>query len=158
MAEEAGIIARVLASPLDVDPVAWNALLASQSHPTPFLRHEYLAAMHRRQIWTTDRPAPTGDGFIITANYQDRLSPDRWLIRGEAEQVDQARAVRQLLLRDVELGSSRGYPEWRLGCTALARVAQLICRSTSPTYCSIRRAIASAFSDWESDNSWVTSE
>lgn len=46
MAEEAAIIARVLASPLDVDAAAWNALLAQQSHPTPFLRHEYLAALH----------------------------------------------------------------------------------------------------------------
>jgi len=46
MAEEAAIIARVLASPLDVDAAAWNALLARQSHPTPFLRYEYLAALH----------------------------------------------------------------------------------------------------------------
>lgn len=46
MAKEAAIIARVLASPLDVDAAAWNALLARQSHPTPFLRHEYLAALH----------------------------------------------------------------------------------------------------------------
>lgn len=46
MAEEAAIIARVLASPLDVDAAAWNALLAQQNHPTPFLRHEYLAALH----------------------------------------------------------------------------------------------------------------
>ncbi len=45
MAEEAAIIARVLASALDVDAAAWNALLARQSHPTPFLRHEYLAAL-----------------------------------------------------------------------------------------------------------------
>ncbi|WP_436139549.1 GNAT family N-acetyltransferase [Acidovorax sp. LjRoot74] len=46
MAEEAAIIARVLASPLEVDAATWNALLAQQSHPTPFLRHEYLAALH----------------------------------------------------------------------------------------------------------------
>jgi len=46
MAEEAAIIARVLTSPLDVDAAAWNALLAQQNHPTPFLRHEYLAALH----------------------------------------------------------------------------------------------------------------
>ena len=39
------IIARVLASALDVDATAWNALLARQSHPTPFMRHEYLAAL-----------------------------------------------------------------------------------------------------------------
>ena len=45
MAEEAAIIARVLASVLEVDAAAWNALLARQSHPTPFVRHEYLAAL-----------------------------------------------------------------------------------------------------------------
>lgn len=32
-------------SPLQVDAAAWNALLAQQSHPSPFMRHEYLAAM-----------------------------------------------------------------------------------------------------------------
>jgi predicted N-acyltransferase len=43
---EAAIIARVLASPLEVNAKTWNALLARQSHPTPFMRHEYLAALH----------------------------------------------------------------------------------------------------------------
>ncbi|MDP3228302.1 MAG: GNAT family N-acetyltransferase [Acidovorax sp.] len=42
---EAAIIARVIGSALDVDATAWNALLAAQSHPTPFMRHEYLAAL-----------------------------------------------------------------------------------------------------------------
>lgn len=42
---EAAIIARVLPSVLDVDTDAWNRLLAQQSHPTPFMRHEYLAAL-----------------------------------------------------------------------------------------------------------------
>jgi predicted N-acyltransferase len=43
---EAAIIARVLASPLEVDASAWNTLLARQAQPTPFMRHEYLAALH----------------------------------------------------------------------------------------------------------------
>jgi uncharacterized protein len=34
-------------SPLEVNSAAWNALLALQSQPSPFLRHEYLAAMHQ---------------------------------------------------------------------------------------------------------------
>jgi uncharacterized protein len=34
-------------SPLEVNAAAWNALLALQSQPSPFLRHEYLAAMHQ---------------------------------------------------------------------------------------------------------------
>ena len=42
---ESHIIARVHASMLDVDPQAWNALLAHQAHATPFMRHEYLAAL-----------------------------------------------------------------------------------------------------------------
>ena len=42
---EAAIIVRILASVLDVDASAWNALLAQQSQPTPFMRHEYLAAL-----------------------------------------------------------------------------------------------------------------
>jgi len=46
MAEQLHIIARVLASPQEVDANAWNGLLALQSHPTPFLRHEYLMALH----------------------------------------------------------------------------------------------------------------
>lgn len=39
-------VIQVLDSPLAVDGMAWNTLLASQSHPTPFMRHEYLAALH----------------------------------------------------------------------------------------------------------------
>ena len=42
---ETAIIARVLGSALEVDAAAWNTLLARQSHPTPFMRHEYLAAL-----------------------------------------------------------------------------------------------------------------
>ncbi|HRH88409.1 MAG TPA: GNAT family N-acetyltransferase [Rubrivivax sp.] len=32
--------------PADVDAAAWNALLDTQSAPTPFMRHEYLSALH----------------------------------------------------------------------------------------------------------------
>ncbi len=38
-------VIRVLASPREVAPQVWNALLAGQQAPTPFMRHEYLAAM-----------------------------------------------------------------------------------------------------------------
>ena len=34
-------------SPADIDAVAWNELLAAQANPTPFLRHEYLLALHQ---------------------------------------------------------------------------------------------------------------
>jgi len=32
--------------PASIDASAWNTLLAAQAQPTPFLRHEYLAALH----------------------------------------------------------------------------------------------------------------
>jgi len=40
-------VIRVVDDPLSVDAAAWNALLDVQPAPTPFLRHEYLAALHR---------------------------------------------------------------------------------------------------------------
>ncbi len=39
-------VTRVLTSPTEVDAAQWNALLAQQSEPSPFMRHEYLAALH----------------------------------------------------------------------------------------------------------------
>jgi hypothetical protein len=40
-------VTRVLDSPLALSAKAWNDLLAGQDHATPFMRHEYLAALHR---------------------------------------------------------------------------------------------------------------
>ena len=40
-------VIRVVDDPLTVDAAAWNALLESQSAATPFMRHEYLVALHR---------------------------------------------------------------------------------------------------------------
>ncbi len=37
---------QVIDNPVAVDAAAWNALLARQIEPTPFMRHEYLAALH----------------------------------------------------------------------------------------------------------------
>jgi predicted N-acyltransferase len=42
---ENAIITRVSGSVLDIDATAWNALLALQPRSTPFMRHEYLAAL-----------------------------------------------------------------------------------------------------------------
>ncbi len=39
-------VIRVVHSPGDVDAAAWNELLALQAEPTPFMRFEYLAALH----------------------------------------------------------------------------------------------------------------
>ena len=43
---EIAIITRVSTSPLDIAAADWNALLALQAQPTPFMRHEYLTALH----------------------------------------------------------------------------------------------------------------
>jgi predicted N-acyltransferase len=40
-------VIELLNSPNDVSATEWNTLLLSQSAPTPFMRHEYLSAMHR---------------------------------------------------------------------------------------------------------------
>ena len=42
---EADYVTRVLESPLDIAAGQWNTLLAAQSQPNPFMRHEYLAAL-----------------------------------------------------------------------------------------------------------------
>ena len=39
-------VIRVLDSPLAMDAESWNALLQSQPQATPFMRHEYLSALH----------------------------------------------------------------------------------------------------------------
>ena len=39
-------VTRVFHTPAQVDAARWNALLAAQPVPTPFMRHEYLVALH----------------------------------------------------------------------------------------------------------------
>jgi len=39
-------VIRVFSAPDEVSAAAWNALLAFEDDPSPFMRHEYLAAMH----------------------------------------------------------------------------------------------------------------
>lgn len=41
-----GYVAQIETSPLRIDAGAWDALLAAQSLPSPFMRHAYLAALH----------------------------------------------------------------------------------------------------------------
>jgi predicted N-acyltransferase len=41
-----GYVIGVHDDPAQTDADAWNTLLAAQAQPTPFMRHEYLAAMH----------------------------------------------------------------------------------------------------------------
>ena len=44
--KENNYVIRAHDNPADIDAAAWNALLDNQDAPTPFLRHEYLSAMH----------------------------------------------------------------------------------------------------------------
>jgi len=44
--EEAQDVIRVHQDPAALDAAAWNDLLQAQAAPTPFMRHEYLAALH----------------------------------------------------------------------------------------------------------------
>ncbi|TFZ08453.1 GNAT family N-acetyltransferase [Ramlibacter humi] len=47
-------VIRLCESPLEVGASAWNELLAAQDQPTPFMRHEYLAALHASRSATAD--------------------------------------------------------------------------------------------------------
>ncbi len=70
---ESHIIARVHPSALDLPAQAWNALLAQQTHATPFMRHEYLAALERsgsatpRTGWTPRFISLWEDDVLIAA-------------------------------------------------------------------------------------------
>ncbi|RQH08464.1 GNAT family N-acetyltransferase [Paraburkholderia dinghuensis] len=44
----------ILGSPAEVDAAEWNALVARQAQPTPFLRHEFLSALHAARCATPD--------------------------------------------------------------------------------------------------------
>ncbi|MES2843274.1 MAG: GNAT family N-acetyltransferase [Pseudomonadota bacterium] len=43
---EIDYVTRVFSSPSQIEASAWNALLALEPDPSPFMHHEYLAAMH----------------------------------------------------------------------------------------------------------------
>ena len=47
-------VIRVHNDPRTIDAHQWNALLETQDAPTPFMRHEYLAAMHHSQSAVDD--------------------------------------------------------------------------------------------------------
>jgi uncharacterized protein len=44
----------ILGSPAEVDADEWNALVARQAQPTPFLRHEFLSALHATHCATPE--------------------------------------------------------------------------------------------------------
>ena len=75
IANENDYVIEVLDSPLDIDPALWNSLLACQEQANPFMRHEYLAAMHQSAsastktgwtpsfitLWKINRATQAGD-------------------------------------------------------------------------------------------------
>ncbi len=47
-------VIRVFDDPTQIPPEAWNALLAQEADPSPFMRHEYLCALHESGCATAD--------------------------------------------------------------------------------------------------------
>ena len=64
-------VTRVVTSPLELDAKAWDALLAQQSHSTPFMRHDYLLALHASGSaspatgWAAHFLTLEGDGALL---------------------------------------------------------------------------------------------
>lgn len=66
-------VTRVMSSPLDVNAADWDGLLSLQAEPTPFMRHTYLAALHRSGSatpetgWTPRFITLTRNGAMVAA-------------------------------------------------------------------------------------------
>ena len=83
---------QVAGSPLALDAAAWNALLAQQATPTPFMRHEYLAALHASGsavtrtgwtprfmlLWDGDRLAAACPLYLKTHSYGEYVFDWAW--------------------------------------------------------------------------------
>ena len=86
------IIARMVPSVLEVPASQWNTLLAQQSHPTPFMRHEYLAAMHSSgsalpstgwtpqfmTLWDSDELVAACPAYLKTHSYGEYVFDWAW--------------------------------------------------------------------------------
>lgn len=46
---------RAHTDPREIDAATWNALLAASPQPTPFMRHEWLAALHEQGCASPER-------------------------------------------------------------------------------------------------------
>lgn len=64
---------RIHQAPSEIDAATWNALLAQQAAPSPFMRHEYLAALHEsgsathESGWTASFATLWQDGEMTAA-------------------------------------------------------------------------------------------
>ena len=63
-------VTRIVTSPLEIDGQAWNALLNQQSHQTPFMRYEYLLALHASGCAT---PATGWTAHFVTLELEGTL-------------------------------------------------------------------------------------
>ncbi len=90
-------VIQVLDSPLLMDATAWNRLLAQQAQPTPFMRHEYLAALHASGSAT---PATGWTPRFVTL-WEDAASP---ALPGAAPKAAQLLAACPLYLKDHSYG------------------------------------------------------
>ena len=70
-------VIRVLDSPMAVNAVQWNALLALQPDASPFMNHAYLAAMHQSGSAT---PATGWTPFFITVWQTPAEQPEETLV------------------------------------------------------------------------------
>lgn len=92
---EIDYVIRLLESPLDVNPALWNALLfrqASGSAPNPFMRHEYLTALHQSgsaspdsgwtprfiTLWKGDELAGACAMYLKTHSYGEYVFDHAW--------------------------------------------------------------------------------
>lgn len=95
-------VTRVLASPLDVPAPAWNALLAARDEPSPFVRHEYLAALHDSgsatpatgwtpqfvTLWRGDALAAASPLYLKTHSYGEYVFDWAWANAYEQHGLD----------------------------------------------------------------------
>ena len=86
-------VIRVLDDPAAVDAAQWNALLAAQPDGTPFMRHEYLAALHE----SASAVADTGSQSVAVAHAAQRRNQ----VRLRLEPADVGVAQVQMVHADV---------------------------------------------------------
>src|ERR1700712_2262675 len=83
---------RVDDSPAALARDAWNTLLAGSAHPTPFMRHEYLLAMHESgsavvdagwqalflSVWDHDEMVAACPAYLKTHSYGEYVFDWAW--------------------------------------------------------------------------------
>jgi hypothetical protein len=70
--KESDYVTRVLDTPKQLDAAQWNSLLEHQSHSSPFMRHEYLTALH-----ASESAVPSTGWTLRFLTLWDTSGPDR---------------------------------------------------------------------------------